>query len=177
MEHQHAYHGHHLAHVPVIPTGKITEAMGASPRWIRRLCARPRDADLKDAMYPVCMGRPSTACSAGRIWRSSPAVRHRIRGQPGWKRDGGGVTGVHISHSAIHDILRGEDMARTEPTEGGRRKWMRHASTHSNSLWSTDYRQLDDGRWFLSYEDDTPRFVTGWGVFVHATRERSGRAG
>ncbi|MCE2508884.1 MAG: hypothetical protein J4G04_06270 [Nitrosopumilaceae archaeon] len=73
--------------------------------------------------------------------------------------------------------MRGEDMARTEPTEGGRRKWMRHANTHSNSLWSTDYRQLDDGRWFLSYEDNAPRFVTGWDVFEHATRERSGRAG
>ena len=40
---------------------------------------------------------------------------------------------------------------------------------HSNSLWHTDYKQLDDGRWFLCYEDDASRFVTGWGVFKEAT--------
>ena len=163
--------------MPVIPTGKITEAMGASPRWIRRLCARLRDADLKNVMCTMCMGRPSNGllCRAHLAVLTCRQASHP--GAAGLEEEMGGVTGVHISHNAIHDILRGEDMARTEPTEGGRRKWMRHASTHSNSLWSTDYRQLGDGRWFLSYEDDAPRFVTGWGVFEHATRERSGRAG
>ena len=44
---------------------------------------------------------------------------------------------------------------------------------HSNSLWHTDYKQLDDGRWFLCYEDDASRFVTGWGVFREATTENA----
>ena len=36
-------------------------------------------------------------------------------------------------------------------------------------MWHTDYKLLDDGRWFLCYEDDASRFVTGYGVFEHAT--------
>ena len=40
-------------------------------------------------------------------------------------------------------------------------------------MWHTDYKHLDDGRWFLCYEDDTSRFVTGYGMFEHATTENA----
>ena len=46
---------------------------------------------------------------------------------------------------------------------------MRYERTYSNSMWHTDYKQLNDGRWFLCYEDDASRFVTGYGVFGNAT--------
>ena len=36
-----------------------------------------------------------------------------------------------------------------------------------------DYKLLDDGRWFLCYEDDASRFVTGYGTFEHATTENA----
>ena len=36
-------------------------------------------------------------------------------------------------------------------------------------MWHTDYKQLDDGQWLIIYEDDTSRYVTGWGVFKEAT--------
>ena len=42
----------------------------------------------------------------------------------------------------------------------GRRKWVRYERKHSNSMWHTDYKQLDDGRWLVSYEDDASRVVT-----------------
>ena len=45
--------------------------------------------------------------------------------------------------------------------------------TYSNSMWHTDYKHLDDGRWFLCYEDDASRFVTGYGMFEHATTENA----
>ena len=40
-------------------------------------------------------------------------------------------------------------------------------------MWHTDYKHLDDGRWFLCYEDDASRFVTGYGMFEHATTENA----
>ena len=40
-------------------------------------------------------------------------------------------------------------------------------------MWHTDYKQLDDGRWLISYEDDASRFITGWGVFDEATTEHA----
>ena len=50
---------------------------------------------------------------------------------------------------------------------------MRYEREHSNSLWHTDWKQLDDGRWFLRYEDDASRFVTGYGVFENPTAENA----
>ncbi len=40
-------------------------------------------------------------------------------------------------------------------------------------MWHTDYKQLHDGRWFLCYEDDASRFVTGYGVFDAATTKNA----
>ena len=33
----------------------------------------------------------------------------------------------------------------------------------------TDYKLLDDGRWFICYLDDASRFVTAYGTFKNAT--------
>ena len=54
-----------------------------------------------------------------------------------------------------------------------RRKWIRYKRTYSNSMWHTDYKQLDDGCWFIPYEDDASRFVTGWSVFDEAAAEHA----
>ncbi len=40
-------------------------------------------------------------------------------------------------------------------------------------MWHTDYKQLDDGRWFIAYEDDASRFITGYGVFERATTQNA----
>ena len=40
-------------------------------------------------------------------------------------------------------------------------------------MWHMDCNLLDDGRWFLCYEDDASRFVTGYGAFEHATTENA----
>ncbi|MCE2508350.1 MAG: hypothetical protein J4G04_03490 [Nitrosopumilaceae archaeon] len=46
-------------------------------------------------------------------------------------------------------------------------------AAHSNSMWHTDYMQLDDGRWFICYLVDASRFVTAWGGFPEATTENA----
>ena len=40
-------------------------------------------------------------------------------------------------------------------------------------MWHTDFKLLDDDRWFLCYEDDASRFVIGYGAFEHATTENA----
>ena len=35
-------------------------------------------------------------------------------------------------------------------------------------MWHTDWKQLDDGRWFLCYRDDASRFIVSHGVFAEA---------
>ena len=40
-------------------------------------------------------------------------------------------------------------------------------------MWHTNYKLLDDGRWFLCYLDDASRFVTGYGTFEHATADNA----
>ena len=69
--------------------------------------------------------------------------------------------------------MRDEDLASEQPKKSKRRKWIRFERTYSNSMWHTDYKQLDNGRWFLCYEDDASRFVAGYGVFEHATTENA----
>ncbi len=76
-------------------------------------------------------------------------------------------------HNTIHRILRDEDLASEESRKGKKRRWIRYERTYSNSLWHTDYKLLDDGRWFLCYEDDASRFVTGYGMFDNATTENA----
>ena len=82
-------------------------------------------------------------------------------------------TGIDIPCNIIHKMLRDEDLASENPKKSRRRKWVRFERTHSNSMWHTDYKLLDDGRWFLCYEDDASRFVTGYGMFEHATTENA----
>lgn len=38
--------------------------------------------------------------------------------------------------------------------------WVRHVG----------YKQLDDGKWFIAYQDDESRFIVGFGVFGEATQ-------
>ena len=66
-----------------------------------------------------------------------------------------------------------EDLAEKQDGKTGQRKWVRYEREHSNSMWHADYKQLDDGGWFLCYLDDASRFVTGWGVFKEATMENA----
>ena len=157
-----------------VPAGEIAKTMGVSARWVRRLYARYRNVDLKDVTYPMRMGRPKSGLPGRREHSTVLAGRQTAHlGATGLEGEIEEATGLRIPHNTIHEILKDEEMARNEPKKSGRRKWVRYERTHSNSMWHTDYKQLDDGRWFLCYEDDASRFVTGYGVFEHATTENA----
>ena len=45
---------------------------------------------------------------------------------------------------------------------------MRFERTYFNSIWHTDYKQLDDSRSIVSYMDDALRFITSYDIFDNA---------
>ena len=80
---------------------------------------------------------------------------------------------MHIPHNALHRVLGDAGFAVSRPRKGGRRRWMRYGREHSNSLWHTDCKRLDDGRRFLCCGDGAPRFVAGCGVFDGAATKNA----
>ena len=85
--------------------------------------------------------------------------------------------GVRISRRRIHEVLKEEEFAVSEPKKQRRRKWIRYEREHSNSLWHTDWHEIKDprwkGRWLIAYEDDASRFITGFGVYPTLTSDYS----
>ena len=81
--------------------------------------------------------------------------------------------GIRINHKRIHRVLREEGIAMTEPRKWKRRKWIRYEREHSDSLWHTDWHEVKDprwrGQWLIAYEDDSSRFITGYGVYPTLT--------
>lgn len=81
--------------------------------------------------------------------------------------------GITLSHNRIHKFLVKNEMSNIEPKKSRPRKYVRYERSKSNSLWHTDYHQLVNEalecRQFIAYEDDSSRFITGYGAFRHAT--------
>ena len=155
-------------------TSSIAETMNVSTRWVKKLWARYRYADAGKIVYPVPTGRPKNGLPGRR--EHSAVLTARTGDHLGTVRLHGIIkasTGIDIPCNTIHKMLRDENLASENPKKSRRHKWIRFERTHSNSMWHTDYKLLDDGRWFLCYEDDASRFVTGYGMFEHATTENA----
>ena len=69
--------------------------------------------------------------------------------------------------------MKDEELAESQPRKARRRKWVRYERRYSNSMWHTDYMQLPDGRWFVSFQDDASRFIVGFGVFDEPAGEHA----
>ncbi len=78
-----------------------------------------------------------------------------------------------MPYGDIRKIMRDEDLSEREPNKAKQRKWVRYERRYSNSMWHADYKMLDDGRWFIAYQDDASRLITGYGVFEHATTKNA----
>ena len=53
-----------------------------------------------------------------------------------------------------------------------RKKWVRYERRHSNSLWHTDYCEIE-GKQLISYIDDASRYIVGYGIFDSATTDNA----
>ena len=81
--------------------------------------------------------------------------------------------GMHVPHNAIQQVLESGGFARPSNKKIRRRKWVRYERKHSNSMWHTDWTQLKDGTWLITFEDDASRKIVSWGIFDNATSEHS----
>ena len=155
-------------------SAEIAESMGVSDRWVRRLWSRYRFTRPEDIVWPPRMGRlveglpghrehsaVMSCCNQGRrmVVRIETMVVRSI--------------GIHISYHTIHGILKDEELAENQPAKAKQRKWVRYERRYSNSLWHTDYKQLPDGKWFVSFQDDASRLIVGFGVFDEATTDHA----
>ncbi len=153
---------------------EIAEPMGVSDRWVRKLWSRYRFMRPEDIKWPPQMGRPDeglpgrrehsavlSCCNQGR--------RMAVRLEVIVERS----IGIHISHHIIHDVLKDEELAENQPAKTKQRKWVRYERRYSNSLWHTDYKQLRDGKWFVSFQDDASRLIVGFGVFDESTSDHA----
>ena len=149
---------------------QIADTMGISEIWVKKLWARYKGVEPDRIVYPASMGRPENGLPGRREHSAvlSAHCRHR-QGAVRTERLIEGEEGIHIPHNAVHGIMRDNGLSVRQPKKSKRRKWIRFERTYSNSMWHTDYKQLDDGRWFIAYLDDASRFIVGYGVFDQAT--------
>ena len=151
----------------------IAEEMGVTTRWVQKLWARYKNVELNQIVYPKSMGRPKKSL-IGRLEHSA-VISMRILtglGAANLKKELIEFLGIDIPRYIIHKILRDEGLVK-KGSRNQKRKWIRYERKHSNSLWHTDWKLLDCGKWLICYQDDASRFVTGHGTFEHATTENA----
>ena len=147
-------------------TKEIAVEMKVSERWVQKLYARYRKTGEVPSLKKP--SRPKAIITDRMRKMVSICVEQYQIGAVGIEKELD-KWGNHIPHNTIHRIMRESGLATSQPKKSRRRKWIRYERTHSNSMWHTDYKLLDDGRWFIAYQDDASRFIVGYGVFSEAT--------
>lgn len=153
---------------------EIAETLGISVRWVQKLGAKYKNVQISMIKYPSAMGRPVEGLPGRR--EQAAVLSNRTKNRRGAVRLEKIIKnrmGIHITHRTIHNILKDEELAESQPAKAKQRKWVRYERRFSNSLWHTDYKQLHDKRWFIAYMDDASRFIVGFGVFEEATTDHA----
>ena len=83
------------------------------------------------------------------------------------------IYGIHIPHNRIYRILVEEGKIMRSKKKSRQRKYVRFEREHSMSLWQGDWKQLDDGRWWLAFMNDASRRIMCYGIFDKATTENA----
>ncbi len=153
---------------------QIAKLVGVSARWVRELFSRYGHLQPKDITYPLKMGRPSNGLPGRRehsavISCCKQNRRMAVRLETIIEEE----IGIHISHNTIYRILKDEELVENQPKKAKQRKWVRYERRFSNSLWHTDFKQIYDGRWFVSYQDDASRMIMGFGVYNEPTSDHA----
>ncbi|MFP3130125.1 MAG: hypothetical protein RXR51_00855 [Nitrososphaeria archaeon] len=77
--------------------------------------------------------------------------------------------GLHIRNEKMNQVLKEVGFAMSEPKKWHRKKWIRYERENSNSLRHVDWHEIKDprwkGLWLIVYEDDSSRFIVGYGVY------------
>ena len=75
-----------------------------------------------------------------------------------------------ISHNKIYKVLVERGLIVPNPRKRRQRKWVRWERSHSNSLWQTDFKWVDEShKWLCAYLDDHSRLITAASYLEAAT--------
>jgi putative transposase len=80
--------------------------------------------------------------------------------------------GIHIPHNRIHRVLAEAGKVEFVDKKIRRKSWVRYERRHSNSMWHTDFCEIN-GRYVIAYIDDASRLITGYGIFDSATTDNA----
>ncbi len=143
-------------------------------RQVQRIWSRFRRLDTGRILYlPRRPGRhrkgepgrrehSAVLAAFGRVVNGASAIYGHIRN-----------AGDHVPKDVVHRVLLENGLAREERAKKRQRRYVRYERRHSNTLWHTDYPQLEDGRWLIVYADDSSRYIVGHGVLDRATSENA----
>jgi len=85
--------------------------------------------------------------------------------------------GYNVDNNRINQVLKEAGFAMSEPKKWHRKKWIRYERECSNSLWHVDWHEIKDPRWkdlwLIVYEDDSSRFIVGYGFYPTPTSKYS----
>ncbi|MFH1586747.1 MAG: DDE-type integrase/transposase/recombinase [Candidatus Diapherotrites archaeon] len=152
-----------------LPTSQIAKQQDITVRWAKELLKRYE----QDGYLPV-PGKPGPT--------PKPILSAEIELVKWFKgKHGSGAVnlekimhreGIYISHNRIHSVLKSQGLANNEPKKQMRRKWVRFERKHSNSLWQTDWVEIN-GLHIIAFIDDASRLIMGVGVFGEATADNA----
>lgn len=150
-----------------LSTYQIAKQQNVSPRWVRKLMQRYGAIPVSRIKTGIC-GRPAKPIAEGDrkavlgIYAKTPmcAVKiEKFRSLMGAR---------HIPHNRIHRILLEAGKVKVLDKKIRRKKWVRYERGHSNSLWHTDFCEIERKQ-VISYIDDASRYIVGYGIFNAAT--------
>ena len=151
-------------------TYRIAKIQQISPRWVREIYNIYKETG--EYRYPRKSGRkPIPLSQKEQAMILEEREQHPIAGAVALEKllD---QHEVHIPHNRIHRFLKEQGLALDEPRKQKRRKWVRYERRYSNSLWHADWFEHQQDQIIL-FQDDASRFITGYGVFDHATSKNT----
>jgi len=151
---------------------QIAKVQKVSQRWIRELPRKYMGIKLHNIrIYKP--GRPPKPIPEEErdivldIHKEMPMCAVKIEKHLAWK----GMK--HIPHNRIHRILLEAGKVKAIDKKIRRKNWVRYERRHSNSLWHTDFCELEKGKQLISYIDDASRYIVGIGMFDSATTDNA----
>ena len=150
---------------------QIAKMQKVSSRWIRQLPkkyheVKPYDISIKKPGRTATPLRYEEIELVASICEEFPMGSTKIEKHLQWK----GMQ--HIPHNRIHTILKVLGKVKQLDKKIRRKKWVRYERRHSNSLWHTDFCEIENQQ-LISYIDDASRYIVGYGMFSNATTENA----
>jgi putative transposase len=154
-----------------ISTYQIAKQQGVTPRWVRQLPRKYAGIPLHKIRILKCGRKPkpipdTETKTVFEIYEKMPMGATKI--ELYLKLNGK----QHIPHNRIHRILAAAGKAHPLDKKIRRKTWVRFERKHSNSLWHTDYCEIE-GKQIISFIDDASRKVVSSGEFDEATTDNA----